>query len=93
LLEFHKENPTLEKIRFEKRRKIKIPVTQASAEIVAQVTANSQQQCKKETTTSLNNNSGTTTVVRVPPNETKYAIAREYGISVADIDAANPILE
>jgi LysM repeat protein len=27
----------------------------------------------------------------VLPNETKYAIAREYGISVADIDAANPV--
>jgi hypothetical protein len=32
-------------------------------------------------------------VVReVLPNETKYAIAREYGISVADIDAANPVV-
>jgi LysM repeat protein len=28
----------------------------------------------------------------VLPNETKYAIAREYGISVADIDAANPVV-
>jgi hypothetical protein len=27
----------------------------------------------------------------VLPNETKYAIAREYGISVADIDA-NPVV-
>jgi LysM repeat protein len=31
-------------------------------------------------------------VREVLPNETKYAIAREYGISVADIDAANPVV-
>ena len=90
--DLYKENPTLEKTGLRKGGKIKIPVTQANAEIVAQVTATTANNTK-EITTSSNYSSGTTTVVReVLPNETKYAIAREYGISVADIDAANPIL-
>jgi LysM repeat protein len=40
----------------------------------------------------LDNTTISNAVVReVLPNETKYAIAREYGISVADIDA-NPVV-
>ncbi|WP_366184631.1 LysM peptidoglycan-binding domain-containing protein [Flavobacterium ovatum] len=34
-----------------------------------------------------------TIVHEVLPKETKYAIAREHGITVADLDKANPILE
>jgi LysM repeat protein len=34
------------------------------------------------------------TIVReILQNDTKYAIAKEYSIAVADIDKANPILE
>lgn len=35
----------------------------------------------------------TTLTHEVLPSETKYGIAKQYGISVADIDTANPILE
>ena len=34
-----------------------------------------------------------TTTHEVLPSETKFGIARQYGISVADLDKANPILE
>jgi cell wall-associated NlpC family hydrolase len=34
-----------------------------------------------------------TTIHEVMPSETKFGIAKQYGISIADIDRANPILE
>ena len=34
-----------------------------------------------------------TTIHEVLPSETKFGIAKQYGISVADLDKANPILE
>ena len=34
-----------------------------------------------------------TTIHEVVPSETKFGIAKQYGISVADLDKANPILE
>ena len=93
--DLYKENPTLEQTGLRKGGKIKIPVTEANAELVAQNTAVSNK-IQKEDTTLLaiaNTSNGTTSTVReVLPSETKYAIAREYGISVADIEAANPIL-
>jgi cell wall-associated NlpC family hydrolase len=35
----------------------------------------------------------TTLIHEVLPSETKFGIAKQYGISVADLDTANPILE
>lgn len=34
-----------------------------------------------------------TTIHEVAPSETKFGIAKQYGISIADLDKANPILE
>ena len=92
--DLYKENPTLEKTGLRKGGKIKIPVTQANTELVAQVTVATSTNPKEAATVVASNfSSVTSSVVReVLPNETKYAIAREYGISVSDIDAANPIL-
>ena len=92
--DLYQENPTLEKTGLRKGGKINIPITDANQEIVAQSTA-SKNTIQQETTTAvaLNATSGETKIVReVLPSETKYAIAREYGLTVADIDAANPIL-
>jgi cell wall-associated NlpC family hydrolase len=90
--DLYKENPTLEQTGLRKGGKIKIPITEANAEIVASSTA-SLNNGQKETTVSTPQENNTTTIVReVRATETKYAIAREYGISVADIEAANPVL-
>jgi cell wall-associated NlpC family hydrolase len=88
----YKENPTLEKTGLRKGVKIIIPVTEANTAIVAQSTS-SLNKVEKETTVIVPQENNTTTIVReVLASETKYAIAREYGISVADVEAANPVL-
>tara|TARA_R110000868_G_scaffold255428_4_gene512051 strand:- start:512 stop:1951 length:1440 start_codon:yes stop_codon:yes gene_type:complete len=93
--DLYKENATLEKSGLRKGSKIIIPVTANNIEVES-LTASSLKTNQKEANIALvvnnNANSNATVVREVLPNETKYAIAREFGISVADIDAANPIL-
>ena len=90
--DLYKENPTLEKTGLRKGGKITIPVTENNAVLVAQSKA-SVDKVQKESTVVVPQENSTTTIVReVLASETKYAIAREYGISVAEIEAANPVL-
>lgn len=93
--ELYKANPTLEKSGLRKGGEIIIPVTEANAVIVVQntVSVNSTQKGASAPSPLVNATNYNAVLVReVLPNETKYAIAREYGISVADIEAANPVL-
>jgi cell wall-associated NlpC family hydrolase len=93
--ELYKVNPTLEKSGLRKGGKITIPVTETNAAIVAQNTVSVNTTQKEAITASplVNATNNNVSLLReVLPNETKYAIAREYGISVADIEAANPVL-
>jgi cell wall-associated NlpC family hydrolase len=52
------------------------------------------QKARVSSALSLTEGSSAESIVReILPNETKYAIAREYGITVVDLDKANPSLE
>jgi cell wall-associated NlpC family hydrolase len=93
--ELYKVNPTLEKSGLRKGEKITIPVAEADVVAVTQntVSLNTTQKGVLASSNLDNTTISNAAVVReVLPNETKYAIAREYGISVADIDAANPVV-
>ncbi|MBC5839855.1 LysM peptidoglycan-binding domain-containing protein [Flavobacterium sp. F-380] len=92
--DLYNENPTLEQAGLRKGGTIKIPITATNALVLGPNIATSNNIQKEDTSVSRveNNNSASTVVREVLPSETKYAIAREYGISVSDIEAANPIL-
>ncbi len=90
--DLYKENPTLEKTGLRKGGKITIPVTETNAVLVAQSKASVDKVQKESTVVVPQENSRATIVREVLASETKYAIAREYGISVAEIEAANPVL-
>jgi cell wall-associated NlpC family hydrolase len=89
-------NPTLGKSGLRRGQKINIPGNSSDENIVdlvadpvkniPKITVSSQPNVTKEI--SVEN------IVReILPNETKYAIAKEYGITVAELNKANPILE
>lgn len=96
--ELYAINPSLKKSGLKNGQKIQIPVTTSNTALVsnekiqqASEVASTEKPTPQEITPTHNT---TGTIVReILPNETKYAIAKEYGISVADIDSANPILE
>lgn len=93
--DLYKVNPTIERSGLKNGGEIIIPVSQANAAVAAQNVISLNTIKKEAIAPSVLNNTVTNDapIVReVLPNETKYAIAREYGISVADIDAANPVL-
>lgn len=91
-----KINPTLGKSGLRKGQNINIPssgldqtaVTPIAETVIStqKITADPQPNATKEI-------SAESLVREILPNETKYAIAKEYGITVADLDKANPILE
>jgi LysM repeat protein len=94
--DLQKINPTLGKSALKTGRKINIPSSDSDQnieasvaellEIIQKTTVSSELNVTKEI-------SAESIVREILPNETKYAIAREYGITVADLDKANPILE
>lgn len=106
--DLYKINPALEKSGLKKGQIIKIPGTASNKNIVL-AKAEMENGIKKNTTPekiipkteevvktqSLLETANQTTVIvhEVLPKETKYAIAKEHGITVADLDRANPILE
>jgi cell wall-associated NlpC family hydrolase len=95
ITDLYRENPTLEQTGLRKGGTIKIPVTETNANLIAQNTATSDIITKEDNhllAAANDNNNVTATVREVLPSETKYAIAREFGITVAEIEAANPIL-
>lgn len=98
--DLYKSNPNLEKSGLRKGQKINIPGTEistASEQVVVKqpiqsvskpIVVNNELQPVSTIEESVNG------IVReIQPSETKYAIAREYGITVADLDKANPVLE
>jgi len=90
-----KTNPTLEKSGLRKGQNITIPGNSVNQAVVV-----AEQELVKtnENTTifpqvNVTKEKAAESVVReILPNETKYAIAKEYGITIADLDRANPIL-
>lgn len=106
--DLYKINPALEKSGLKKGQIIKIPGT-ASNQSMPLVKAEKENGIQKTTTPekvisttevavesqSLSETATQTTAIvhEVLPKETKYAIAKEHGITVADLDRANPILE
>jgi cell wall-associated NlpC family hydrolase len=94
--DLQKINPTLGKSGLRNGQKINIPGTESDQKTVASVAApiKSNQKIIVSSQADVAKEISTESVVReILPNETKYAIAREYGITVADLDKANPILE
>ena len=98
--DLYKSNPSLEKSGLRKGQKINIPGTElitVSGQVVVQqpiqsvskpTVVNNELQPASTAEESVNG------IVReIQPSETKYAIAKEYGITVADLDKANPVLE
>ncbi|UQD54880.1 peptidoglycan endopeptidase [Flavobacterium sp. K5-23] len=106
--ELYEVNPSLEKTGLKTGQKIQIPGTAANSKIKA-ITSEPQKELKttKSQEKVISKASAPVTEVAVVKNEmttqeisrevlkgeTKYAIAKEYGITVAEIDKANPILE
>jgi cell wall-associated NlpC family hydrolase len=94
--EIQKINPTLGKSGLRNGQKINIPGTESDQKTIASVAEpiKSNQKATVSAQANVTNEISEERIVReILPNETKYAIAREYGITVADIDKANPILE
>ncbi|NRT13684.1 cell wall-associated NlpC family hydrolase [Flavobacterium sp. 28A] len=96
--ELYAVNPSLKKSGLKNGQKIQIPVTTSNTALISNEKTQqapelvSVENSVPQEITPTHNTTGT--IVReILPNETKYAIAKEYGISVADIDSANPILE
>jgi cell wall-associated NlpC family hydrolase len=94
--EIQKINPTLGKSGLRNGQKINIPGTESDQKTVASVSEpikNNQKTSVSAQANVIKEISEESIVREILPNETKYAIAREYGITVADLDKANPILE
>lgn len=89
-----KINPTLGKSGLRKGQNINIPGSDLDKTIVGATTE--LRKIETKATISQANRtkeiSAESIVREVLANETKYAIAREYGITVADLDKANPVL-
>lgn len=106
--DLYKINPTLEKSGLKKGQVIKIPGT-ASNQSATLAKAETEKGIQKTTTpekiipktevVAKPQSLAETTVAmkvivhEVLPKETKYAIAKEHGITVADLDRANPMSE
>jgi cell wall-associated NlpC family hydrolase len=107
--DLNKINPTLQKSGLKKGDKIRIPgtelnqspavtVTEPIKEIQKNTIPERKVTQKEEANFVVKSNATkempSEEVVReIVAQETKYSIAREYGITVADLDKANPILE
>ena len=98
LEELNTANPELIETGLKAGQKIKIP-NKANSNIVSTIKKVEPkievlQKFKQEKSTPVAVVSSTTsTLHEVQPSETKFGIAKQYGISVADLDTANPTLE
>lgn len=91
-----KINPMLGKSGLRKGQKINIPGNvsdQSTLTIVAEPLKIIQKGIDSSQTNQTNEISPESIVREILPKETKYAIAKEYGITVADLEKANPNLE
>lgn len=107
LTELNKANPKLETSGLKIGQKINVPVIEGykpspaievEEEKVVTEIAVPVKEIPKQETVSINpiketaEEKNETVVYEVLQNETKYSIAKKYGISVPDLDKANPIL-
>ena len=102
LEELNVANPELAETGLKAGQKIKIPTkdNQKNVDVIKKEIPKSES--KKELVLKDKNGKSaaesevlktTTLTHEVLPSETKFGIAKQYGISVADLDSANPILE
>jgi len=107
--DLYKINPTLQNSGLKKGDKIRIPGTELNQSLnltVAEPTKEIQKNTSSEKRISQNEepnftvkfndakvNSSEGVVREIVANDTKYSIAKEYGITVADLHKANPVLE
>lgn len=95
--ELYAVNPKLKSTGLKNGQKILIPINEEnnpaalSQEAVARAEVLPVDKLVSKENTPLK--TAATIVREIQPSETKYAIAKEYGITVAAIDKANPILE
>lgn len=108
LTDLNKANPKLETSGLKVGQKINVPVKEGykpspaieveEGKIVAEIAVPVKETPKQETVViapikEITEEKKETVVYEVLQNETKYSIAKKYGISVPDLDKANPILE
>jgi LysM repeat protein len=94
--DLQKMNPTIGKLGLRIGLKINVPGSDLDQNTLAAVIKPSKviQNTAGSAALNVTKNISSESIVRdVLPNETKYAIAKEYGITVAELDKANPILE
>ena len=101
----YKINPTLQKSGLKNGQKIQVPVLESNlvtADKATKSNVTTNESAKHGNDISSRNQKSSATISEISsgkitreilPNETKYAIAREYGLTVAELDQANPILE
>ena len=91
LQELNQANPAIGSLGLKIGQKISIPGNASST-----VSLSNQTSSKKEIALELNENASLTTeeiIRKVLPKETKYSIAKQYGIAVKELDIANPALK
>lgn len=108
LTDLNKANPRLETSGLKVGQKINVPVKEGykpspaievlEEKIVTEIAVPVKETPKQETVVvapikEITEEKKETVVYEVLQNETKYSIAKKYGISVPDLDKANPILE
>ncbi len=102
LEELNVANPELAETGLKAGQKIKIPIKDNQKNVAVIKKEIPKSESKKEVvlndkkikSTAESEVLKTTTLTHeVLPSETKFGIAKQYGISVADLDSANPILE
>ena len=102
LEELNVANPELAETGLKAGQKIKIPTKDNQINVALIKKEIPKSESKKELVLKYKNGKSaaesevlktTTLTHEVLPSETKFGIAKQYGISVADLDKANPILE
>ena len=100
--ELNNENPELAATVLKAGQKIKIPVkfnfitNSTPKKETSKIESKKEVVQKEKLEKSISTPDATltaTTIYEVMPSETKFGIAKQYGISVTDLDKANPILE
>jgi cell wall-associated NlpC family hydrolase len=103
--ELYRINPTLQKSGLKNGQKIQVPVVESNlvtADKATKSNVTTNESAKQANDISSSNQKPSATIIEISsgqiireilPNETKYAIAREYGLTVAELDHANPVLE
>ncbi|MFE3868754.1 LysM peptidoglycan-binding domain-containing protein [Flavobacterium sp. LS2P90] len=94
LKELNQANPTLETSGLKIGQKITIPGNaKSNTEIaVSPHSKKTSQNTQVEVTSENTNSSSEVTIIEVLPKESKYSIAKKYGISLKELDKVNPAI-